>query len=83
VGDVRGKGLMVAVELVSDRRSKAMLAPPHPFIGALVAAARHEGAIIRVQGNRLILSPPLVFGREHVDEMLRILHVAFEAAQRS
>ena len=83
VGDVRGKGLMVAIELVSDRRSKAMLAPPHPFIGALVAAARHEGAIIRVQGNRLILSPPLVFGREHVDEMLRILHVAFEAAQRS
>lgn len=81
VGDVRGKGLMVALELVSDRQAKTMLAPPHPFIGALVAAARREGGIIRVQGNRLILSPPLVFSREDVDETVRILDAAFAAAQ--
>ncbi|MFO1266777.1 MAG: aminotransferase class III-fold pyridoxal phosphate-dependent enzyme [Rubrivivax sp.] len=81
VGDVRGKGLMAAVELVGDRQTKAPLAPPHPFIGALVGAARREGAIIRVQGNRLILSPPLVFSRADVDETLRVLHAAFAAAQ--
>ncbi|MDM0045634.1 aminotransferase class III-fold pyridoxal phosphate-dependent enzyme [Variovorax dokdonensis] len=81
VGDVRGKGLMVAVELVRDRTTKAPLTPPHAFIGALVKGAREEGAIIRVQGNRLILSPPLVFSHADVDETLRILHAAFSAAQ--
>lgn len=81
VGDVRGKGLMAAIELVSDRATKAMLAAPHPFVGALIGAARREGAIIRVQGNRLILSPPLIFSRDDVDETLRVLDAAFAAAQ--
>jgi 4-aminobutyrate aminotransferase-like enzyme len=34
-----------------------------------------------VQGNRMILSPPLVFSREDVDETLRILHLAFTEAE--
>lgn len=81
VGDVRGKGLMAAVELVNDRQSKEMLAAPAPYVNALVMTARQEGAIIRVQANRLILSPPLVFTRAHVDETLRILNLAFSAAE--
>ncbi|MGE0331771.1 MAG: aminotransferase class III-fold pyridoxal phosphate-dependent enzyme [Ramlibacter sp.] len=80
VGEVRGKGLMCAVELVTDRDSRTPLAPPSPYVQALTATARREGAIIRVQGNRLILSPPLVFSRADVDETLRILDSAFEAA---
>jgi adenosylmethionine-8-amino-7-oxononanoate aminotransferase len=80
VGEVRGKGLMAAIELVVDRATKEPLAAPAPFVQALVAAARREGAIVRVQGNRLILSPPLVFTREHVDETVRILHAALDAA---
>jgi len=82
VGDVRGKGLMAALELVEDRASKAMLMPPSTYVQRLVSTAREEGAIIRVQGNRLILSPPLVFERSHVDETVRILHAAFAAAER-
>jgi adenosylmethionine-8-amino-7-oxononanoate aminotransferase len=80
VGEVRGKGLMAAIELVVDRATKEPLPAPPPFVQALVAAARREGAIVRVQGNRLILSPPLVFTREHVDETVRILHAALDAA---
>lgn len=83
VGDIRGKGLMAALELVADRESKEMLEPASPYIRTLVAQARREGAIIRVQGNRLILSPPLVFDRADVDETVRILHAAFEAAERA
>lgn len=82
VGEVRGKGLMAAVELVKDKDSREMLLPPSPYIQALVGTARTEGAIVRVQGNRLILSPPLVFTTGHVDEMLRILHQAFQAAEK-
>lgn len=81
VGDVRGCGLMAAVELVSDRTTKAPLVAPAPYVQTLVASARHHGAIVRVQANRLILSPPLVFTQAHVDEMMTILHAAFEAAE--
>ncbi|MGD9945999.1 MAG: aminotransferase class III-fold pyridoxal phosphate-dependent enzyme [Burkholderiaceae bacterium] len=81
VGDVRGKGLMTAVELVVDRQSKEMLMAYSPYAQALMAAAREEGAIIRVQGNRLILSPPLIFTRDHVDEALHVLHRAFAVAE--
>ena len=80
VGDVRGKGLMAAIELVVDRATKEPLVAPAPFVPTLIGAARREGAIVRVQGNRLILSPPLVFGRDDVDETIRILHAAFDAA---
>jgi adenosylmethionine-8-amino-7-oxononanoate aminotransferase len=83
VGEVRGKGMMAAVELVKDKGSREMLLPPSNYIQALVGTARSEGAIIRVQGNRLILSPPLVFTTAHVDEMLRILHKAFQDAEKT
>ncbi|MNG39068.1 hypothetical protein D3C84_1269880 [compost metagenome] len=66
-----------------DRDTREPLMPPAPFVPALIAAARREGGIVRVQGNRLILSPPLVFGRAEVDETVRILHAAFEAAGRA
>ncbi|MCJ0762485.1 aminotransferase class III-fold pyridoxal phosphate-dependent enzyme [Variovorax terrae] len=81
VGDVRGKGLMAAVELVVSRESREMLMAYSPYAQALMAAARQEGAIIRVQGNRLILSPPLVFTYDHVDEAMHILHRAFAVAE--
>lgn len=81
VGDVRGMGLMAAVELVTDRISRNPLMVATPYVQKLVATARAEGAIIRVQGNRLILSPPLVFTPEHVDETMRVLHAAFQAAE--
>ncbi len=83
VGDIRGKGLMAALELVSDRASKAPLMVASPFARALVEAARSEGAIVRIQGNRLILSPPLVFTPADVDETVRILHAAFAHAAKA
>jgi adenosylmethionine-8-amino-7-oxononanoate aminotransferase len=81
VGDVRGKGLMAAVELVTDRASRTPLMVGTPYVRALVGAARREGALVRVQGNRLILSPPLVFTPVHVAETMNILHAAFGAAE--
>ena len=83
VGDVRGLGLMAAAELVQSRQSKAPLMVGTPYVQALVAGARQHGAIVRVQGNRLILSPPLVFTPSHVDETMTILHAAFAQAEAS
>ncbi|NBN65423.1 aspartate aminotransferase family protein [Pannonibacter tanglangensis] len=58
VGDVRSKGLMAALELVSDRTSKK---PVDKKVMAAVADGAYEaGIMIRVSGNNIILSPPLV-----------------------
>jgi putrescine---pyruvate transaminase len=83
VGDVRGMGLMAAVEFVTNRETKEMLAAPAPYVQTLVATAFAEGAVVRASGNRLILSPPLVFSQTNVDDMLRILHLAFSAAEKT
>ena len=81
VGDIRGLGMMAAIELVHDRQSKAPLAAPDAYVSTLVAQARAAGALIRVQGNRVILSPPLVFTKAHVDQAMSALHHAFAAAE--
>ncbi|MCY1705380.1 aspartate aminotransferase family protein [Pannonibacter sp. SL95] len=58
VGDVRSKGLMAALELVSDRASKKPL--DKKVMAAVADGAYEAGIMIRVSGNNIILSPPLV-----------------------
>lgn len=58
VGDVRSKGLMAALELVSDRASKKPL--EKKVMAAVADGAYEAGIMIRVSGNNIILSPPLV-----------------------
>ena len=82
VGDVRGMGLMSAIEMVVDRDSRTPLMLATPYCQTVVRTARQEGAFLRISGNRLILSPPLVFTPAHVDEAMTILHAAFAAAEQ-
>lgn len=68
VGDVRGMGLMQAVELVEDRRSKV---PAGVATGQILEAARDEGILMGkggLYGNVLRITPPLNIGRTDVDE---------------
>jgi adenosylmethionine-8-amino-7-oxononanoate aminotransferase len=74
VGDVRGKGLMAALELVSDRDLKTP-------VGADVTrrigdAAYKAGVMIRISGPTIILSPPLIVTAAHVDTILNALDSA-------
>ena len=68
VGDVRGEGLMCAVELTSDRAAKAPPTKSMPL--AFQKAAYEAGALIRVSGPNAIFSPPLVVTEEDVDAIL-------------
>ncbi|ESY68066.1 aminotransferase class III-fold pyridoxal phosphate-dependent enzyme [Mesorhizobium sp. B283B1A] len=64
VGDVRYKGLMAAVELVSDRATKK---PSDKKTMAVVSEAAYEaGVMLRVSGNNIILSPPLIISAADV-----------------
>jgi putrescine aminotransferase len=67
VGEVRGLGMMLALELVSDKATRA----PLPMDGALHDVIRREtGVIVRDGATTLVLSPPLVMSREEADEVV-------------
>lgn len=77
VGEVRGKGLMVGIDLVADKKTRQPL-DPQTGLGEQVAAfAREEGVIVRPAGATIILSPPLVIETEQVDKIIDALTVAF------
>jgi len=64
VGDVRYKGLMAALELVSDRATKK---PTDKKTMAVVSEVAYEaGVMLRVSGNNIILSPPLIISAADV-----------------
>lgn len=78
VGEVRGVGLMGAIEFVADRDKKARFDPALK-VGARVAkAARDRGLIARAMphGDILGFAPPLVITRAEVDEMVSIAESA-------
>jgi 4-aminobutyrate aminotransferase len=75
VGDVRGKGLMIGIELVRDRQTKVRAVEER---GALVQAMFRRGILILGAGkNAVRLSPPLVVTREQADTVLRMLDESF------
>ena len=78
IGDVRGgHGLMCALELVSDRTTKKLIDKATPV--KLQKAAYESGAMIRVSGPNVILSPPLVLTAEDVNTILAALRTGFQS----
>ena len=76
IGDVRGAGLFVGVELVKDRETKA---PDGERTAKLVNALRERRVLISAAGphaNVLKIRPPLVFQREHANRFLEAADAA-------
>jgi len=78
VGDIRGKGLLIGLELVSDKHLKTPM--DVNFINQVIANCKAKGLIIGKNGvtvagfnNVLILSPPLSITIEEKDFILQIL----------
>ena len=78
VGDVRGQGLMVCLELVSDRASKTPIGKD--AVARLFEATYDAGVMVRVSGNNVILSPPLVLTSGDVARILEALDAGLQAA---
>ena len=72
IGDVRGgHGLMTALELTSDRATKA--APDKTTVGAIFNATYANGVMVRVSGPNIILSPPLILSEAEADKIVDAL----------
>ncbi len=81
VGDVRGVGLMLAVEFVKDKATKEPFPPFDPYLMEIQKICRDEGAFIRIQANKLILSPPLIFTKANADQTIDTLRIALEKSK--
>jgi 4-aminobutyrate aminotransferase len=74
IGDVRGRGLMVGVELVRDRATKERAATERD---AVVSAAFERGLLLLGAGkNAIRFSPPLVLTRQQADTAIEIFDEA-------
>jgi 4-aminobutyrate--pyruvate transaminase len=74
VGDVRGLGLMAAVELVADRETRAPLQA-----GERVRRAMQErGVILRARGDVLMVAPPLIISPSEIDRVVETLRASIE-----
>ena len=84
IGDVRGKGLMIGVELVRDRRTKERAATERD---AVVEAAFRRGVLLLGAGpNAVRFSPPLVLTKAQADIVLTVFNESLtevEAARNS
>jgi len=79
-GDIRGKGLLIGIELVTDRESKVQL--DGALVGGVVDFCRANGVIVGRSGggsrhsNTIVLCPPLVITRTECDTLIDVLDKA-------
>lgn len=80
VGDIRQLGMMVGIELVADRASKALFPSDRMLPQKVVAKAREYGAVIRPLGNVMVLMPPPAIPMELLAELVKMTAQAIDAA---
>ena len=70
VGEVRGTGLIAAVELVKDKKTKAPFAPSVGIGKRLMERLHEHGLIARLSGDSMCFAPPLIITEAEIDELL-------------
>jgi adenosylmethionine-8-amino-7-oxononanoate aminotransferase len=71
VGEARGTGLWTAIDLTSDKKSRALF--PGQSMNRIITRARAKGLIIKTMGHALEFAPPLIITKAEIDEAVRIL----------
>jgi adenosylmethionine-8-amino-7-oxononanoate aminotransferase len=88
IGDVRGKGLLCAIEIVADKATKTMVPLEHLVPSRIQALALEHGLSVycrRTNGGRdgdwVMVSPPLITEAQHLDEIIVGLDATLHALQ--
>jgi adenosylmethionine-8-amino-7-oxononanoate aminotransferase len=87
IGDVRGLGLLIGIEFVADRGSKAPFNPELRLSKQIAAATLErglvsyplQGTVDGVAGDHLLYTPPLTITRGQIDELVAILDASLDA----
>ena len=88
IGDIRGRGLFLALELVEDRASKAPFDPQHKLHARVKAEAMARGLMCYpsggtadgVRGDHVLLAPPFIISDGQIEELVEKLAAALDAA---
>ncbi|MCQ6255203.1 aminotransferase class III-fold pyridoxal phosphate-dependent enzyme [Pseudomonas sp. Q11] len=81
VGEVRGKGLMIAVDLVADKTTREPLDPATGLASRIAEHARRAGVLMRPIGNKIVLSPPLTLTSDEAAMMVGALDSALASCR--
>ena len=82
IGDVRGLGLLLGIEMVSDRKTKARFAPDLRIGERLTEKFREQGLLLTAMGHVVSFGPPLCTTRSDVDEIVQGFDRAFGELER-
>lgn len=77
VGEVRGLGLMAAVEFVKDRGAKE----PAQIGERVRRAAQERGVFTRVRGDIFMLAPPLIITEAEIDRLVKVLADSIQSVE--
>lgn len=81
VGEIRGKGLMIGIELVKDRATKEAFPMAQRTGRQVLKAAADRGLITRALGDTLVFAPPLVIDRGSIDTLVTTFKAAVDAVR--
>ncbi len=88
IGDIRGRGLFQAIEIVEERSTKKPFDPKHKLYASIKWLAMDNGLICYpsggtvdgVSGDHVLLAPPFIVSPDQLDEMVEKLGVAVDSA---
>jgi adenosylmethionine-8-amino-7-oxononanoate aminotransferase len=93
LGDIRGKGLLMAIEIVADQETKAMVPAERQAVYRIMELGIQRGLLLYSRrtangkfGEWLMMTPPLIITEAQIDEMLALLEdtlMAYTAELRS
>lgn len=90
VGDVRGKGLMTAIEFVKDQKTKEPFPRLDKFTERVIELAFEEGLVLYpgtgfvdgINGDMVMVGPPLIIEEAQIDEIMDILKNIFSCIEK-
>jgi adenosylmethionine-8-amino-7-oxononanoate aminotransferase len=87
IGDIRGKGLMLGIEFVEDVTTKTPFPREAVVTQKMISLAKEKGLLVYpagsgidgVNGDSIIISPPLTITKNEIDELVSLMQATFDA----
>ncbi|MDF1524637.1 MAG: aminotransferase class III-fold pyridoxal phosphate-dependent enzyme, partial [Trueperaceae bacterium] len=79
VGDIRGEGLLLAVEFVEDREARRFFDSARKVGPQVAAAMLRRGVIARAIADTLALCPPMIISEAEIEELFAPMEAALDA----
>jgi hypothetical protein len=91
IGDVRGKGMMTAIEFVRDQKTKGPFPRSDRFTERVIDLAFENGLVLYpgsgfvdgINGDMVMIGPPLIIEEDQIDEIIEILKTTFSVMSES